>query len=578
MKKLSALLLALLMLVAAFAGCGQKGTNVEDNEPVAESYGVFHNYFAKPPTTLNAMVDTDTPCSEIGYWTRAGLYSDRPTADGTNWEWWCNFAADWPQKIDEEGKVWTVTMRDDLKWENGETLNADDYIYSIQMLVDPIQLNVASTSLTSSVYGKIVNISAYAKGECEWEEVGVKKIDDLTIEFTFEYAIPQANVMRVTNGVMLVYRPLYEAGLSEDKSVTNYGTSLDTYMSCGPFKLTEWIPDAKFTMVRNEYYPHQENIHIEGVDYKVVPDGETALQLFMKGELDYCSLAYTDWEKFEDDPRVYEYFNDSLMYAFVNLGNPSQNNILGSLNYRRALSYAADRIEIANTMGVYPASRYVRKSVIGNAITGEPFVNIPADYVEDAEALYNPDLAKEYLAKAFEEKGLESATVELLQAETATFNKAVNEMLQKQYDTVFEGKLKANIKQVPTTIKLRRWDPENPTSYELSIGSMLPSATDPRASFKAFTSDYNPPRVKWENKEFDDAYNKAMLLDLYDEDDAATIIELCQKMEKLMLDDLVIIPLYEKQDKVLYSERINLPVENYVVGFGFGTLFMSIAK
>ena len=578
MKKLSAIIIALLMLAACFAGCGDKKPADTAEAQPTEAYGVYHDYFSKPPTTLNSMVDTDTPCSTIGGWTRASFYSKRPTEDREHCEWWCNLAADWPQKMDEEGKVWRVTMRDDVKWENGETLNIDDYIYSVQMLVDPIQLNVSSTNLTANVYGKIVNISAYSKGECSWEDVGMKKIDDLTVEYTFEYGIPQINVQRIANSGMIVYRPYYEGGLSEDKSVTNYGTSLDTYMSFGPFKLVEWIPDAKFTMVRNEYYPHQEHLHIEGVDYKVVPDGETALQLFMKGELDYCDLTYTDWEKFEDDPRVYEYFNDSLMYAFVNLGNPSQNNILGSLDYRKALSHGADRVELANTMGVYPVSRYIRRSVIGNALTDEPFVEIPADYVADPATLYNPELAREYLAKAFEEKGLTNATVEFLQAETATFNKAVNEMLQKQYDTVFEGKLKANIRQVPTTIKLRRWNPDDPTSYEISIGSMLPSAEDPRASFKAFTSDYNPPRVKWENKEFDEAYAESMVLDLYDENNTQKIIELCQKMEKLMLDDLVIIPLYERQNKVLYAERIHLPVDNYVIGLGFGNEYMTISK
>ena len=67
-----------------------------------------------------------------------------------------------------------------------------------------------------------------------------------------------------------------------------------------------------------------------------------------------------------------------------------------------------------------------------------------------------------------------------------------------------------------------------------------------------------------------------MRLDLYDEDDAQKIIELCQKMEKMALDDLILIPRYEKQNKVLFSERVQLPVKDYVSGFGFGTTMMHI--
>ncbi len=575
MKKTLSLLLALLMLVAAFAACGPKSEKDPGKEALQNAHGVFRTFLNKSPTSLNTFVDTDIPAGTITSYCMAWLYNDRPTNDGEGWEWYCELAEEFPQQVDEEGKVWRIKMRSDLKWANGEPISIDDWIYSMQMLCDPIQVNVSSSGYASSIYMPIENLYEYSKGECAWEDVGIKKIDDLTMDLISKIKVPQINVMRFT-GLKMVYRPYYEGGMNEDRSCTNYGTSIDTYMSCGPFKLVEWYPDAKFTLTRNEYYPLQENISIEGMEIKIIPDAETQLQLFLNGELDYCSVNYSTWEQFEDDPRVYEFFNDSLMYMFVNLGNPSQNNILGNLDYRQALNHGFDRIEIANTLGVYPVSRYVRRSVIGNNLTGKPFVDYPADYLPDPATLFDVALAKEYLAKAFEAKGLESTTLEFLQSESATFIKAVNEMLQKQYDINFEGKIKANIRQVPTTLTLRRWNPDDPTSYEISIGSMLPSAIDPRASFRVFISSYNPPRVKWENKEFDALYDKSLELDLYDENEAEEIVRLCQQMEKMMLDDLVVIPVYEKPDKVLYSERIHLPVSHYIVGFGFGEKYMTI--
>ena len=578
MKKTLALILALIMTVAAFAACGKTETKVPEKEETAEVYGVYHNYFSGAPATLNTWQDTAVGPGTLRSLTTAWAYNDYHDEDGNGWHWVCEFAEDFPQKMDEEGKVWRFTMRKDFCWANGDPITIDDWIYSVQMLIDPIQKNVTANSVTASLNMHVVNCENYANGECSWEDVGIKKIDDYTAEITGTYGVPQVNAIRFISAIALVYKPLYEAGMSEDRSITNWGTSVDTYMSCGPFVLTEWIPDAKFTLTRNEKYVHSELIHIEGIDYKVVPDSETAIQLFMTGELDYCTLAFSDWEKFEDDPRVYEYFDDSLMYMFVNLGNPDQNNLLGSLNFREAINHGIDRNEIADTISCYPATRYVRKSVIGNLITMQPFVEIPQDYVKTPEELHDTALANEYLAKAYEEKGLESAKVEFLQSETATVGKASNEMLQKQFDQVFGGKLTASIRIVPTTIKLRRWDPENPTSYELTTGSLLPSATDPRASFRFFTSDYNPPRTKWSNAEFDELYNRAMLLDLYSEENADTIIEMCQKMEKIMLDDLVVIPLYEKPDKVLYSERVHLPVDHFVIGYGFGERYMTISE
>ena len=83
-------------------------------------------------------------------------------------------------------------------------------------------------------------------------------------------------------------------------------------------------------------------------------------------------------------------------------------------------------------------------------------------------------------------------------------------MIQKQYEKVFEGKLKVSIRQVPSTIKLRRWDPENPTSYEASIGGLLATVNDPRPHFRFYTSYYNPPRIKWDKPEYDALYDEAM--------------------------------------------------------------------
>ena len=574
MRKVFALLLALVMVAAAVSGCGEK-------KPV-EASGVFRTYFTAFPTTLNGWRPGggDVSTGKVNGLVKAGFYSDELDEDGEGWHWICELAEDFPQKMDEEGKVWRITMKKGLKWANGDDLDINDYIYSWKQALDPIQLN-SIAGIFNSAQMKLVNAYKYymqaSTGETvPFEDVGLKKIDDYTVEITAEKGVPQINVMRFSGSVAIVYEPLYEAGMSEDRSFTDYGTAMDKYMCNGPFMISDWVQDAKMTLVKNTNYVYADKIRIAGIEFSVVPNSQTAIELFMQDKLDYCAILYTDWEKFEDDPRVYEYFNDSLMYMMINIGNPSQNNLLGSLDFRKALYYGIDRNSIADAIGVYPAMRYIRRAVVGDSNTGESFVNIPQDYVKTAEESYNVPLANEYLAKAYEEKGLETASEQILLSETATHIKAVTEILQKHYNDIFGGKLTVTIRQLPPSQAqtLRRWHDDDPTSFDIALGSLLPSSTDVRDSFKYYTSAYNPPRTLWNDPEYDKLYNDVQGLDLYS--DTEEIVSKCQQMEKILLDNVVINPVYERPEKVLYSEHVHLPVEHYVIGYGFGERFMTI--
>ncbi|MBR4304268.1 MAG: hypothetical protein IKT81_02935, partial [Clostridia bacterium] len=233
---------------------------------------------------------------------------------------------------------------------------------------------------------------------------------------------------------------------------------------------------------------------------------------------------------------------------------------------------------IAETLGVHTASRLVRKAVVGNPAVGTAFVELPNTYVPDGDKIFDPVKANEYLDKAYEKAGITTNEMRILISETATHIKGAAEIAMKQYEDVFGGKVVAKMQQVPSSqaTTLRRWNPENPTAYDTALGSLLPSANDPRATFNYYRSDYTPPRFCYANPVFDDKYAEAMSYDL--EADNDKVIALCMDMEKMLLDELVNIPLYERPNKVLFNEKITLPAGGYIVGWGFGESYMTIAK
>ena len=591
MKKGLSVILALILLVGAFAGCAGTSENKDEGRG-----GIFRDYVTVSPAILNTHINTDA--TTINRALSTVLYKEYLNEDGTGYQFECMLAADVPQKMDEEGKVWHIKVRDDYYWADyGPTkgknakMNADTVIYSFKMCLDPDLLNPKASLLTNNSYMQIKNAYEYQQQystgvAVDWEEVGLKKVDEYTVELTTEKPTSQQSVMATMGSYVwgyMIYQPLFEECLSSDGSYTTYGTDVDTWASSGEFILTEWIPDSKITMIRNPDYVRADDIYLDGIEFYVVPDSNTAVELFEAGQLDRVELLYQFWESYAEDPRVYEYYSASCNYLFINNGNRNNNGLLGNLNFRKAIYYGVDRMEFATAMDANPNTRLYKRAVICDRDTGKSILSVPVDWADDPTTVFNLAASAEYLAKAYEECGINGATLETIYIETATHTRASVEIFQKQMNDNLKGITVKN-RSVPTslTYKLRRWDPSNPEAYEFNIGALAPSNETPLDTMKFFDPDYGQPVFYWDN--MPDARDR--FAKLYDdaetalsEDNWEKLTDLCLEMEEILVKEIYIrVPLYEIATKRLYSERVQLPVSEYINGYGFGELYAKIVE
>ena len=587
MKKYLAFILATLMLVAAFAGCNA-------NEKKA-TYGTFRDYIGSAVTTLNSHVSTDS-LSVVRPLTTT-LYRDYLNKDGDAYHAECMLAADFPKQMDEEGKVWQIPIRQDYYWADyGVTagknaqMTADTVIYSFKVCLDPDLLNVKASLLTNNSYMQIVNAYEYHQQyitgvSVDWEDVGLKKIDDFTIELTTVNPTNEQHVIDVMGSYVwgyMVYEPLFEECLSEDKSYTIYGTSLETWASSGEYMLSEWIPDGKITMLRNPNYVRKDDIKLGAIEYYTIPDSNTALEMFEAKQIDRCNLLYQQWEQYDEDPRVKLYYNDSVTYVWINTGNPKHNNLLGNLDFRKALHFGLDRDEFAEILGGTPNTRMYRRCVIAEEATGKSILEVPVDWADDPYTVYDAAKSKEYLNKALEDCKVVNAAFDVYYSESGTHTRSAVEVFARQINDGFEG-VNMSIRAVPSNIaySLRRWNPSSPTAYDFNLGSLLPS-DGPIDTMKFWDPDYSTKSMFWDNIPewaaiFGAKYDEAELAS--QSNDEKKVVELCLEMERLLVDEWYLrIPLYELPSKVLYAERVKLPVNERVNGYGFGEYYAEIVE
>ena len=576
MKKLIALCLVLSLCLSAVSfAAAEAGAKV------------YKTYMGSDCPILNAQnsVETslDTPTSYCG----AYLYRTYPDEDGNGFHYIGDIAADLPVQIDEV--TWQIPIRKEACWANGDPINADTMMYSYKMLLDPILVNRMADFLADYNI-TIVNAKEYnQQGDSNtvaWEDVGIKKIDDYTIQITTDKPYTQVQVCsQFTNRATApVYEPLYEAGMAEDRTSTTYGTTLDMYMSCGPYKFETWDFDNKQVYVRNEKYWQPELFHYDMIDISIVKEMNARVQLWEKGELDDLSPDANTIETYIDDPRMVEYPSLTVFHIDLNCKNP-QNPLTANVNFRRAMYYAMDRVTIAEDIFGYqqPAAWYVngqagilsdsgltyRESEYGKAVVDK--INSISDYG------YNPELARDYLAKAYEECGLAPDTVVTLIiafGDNETAWKKTAEFLMEQFPIIFEGKIQltadvyAGISATAYKQTTDVWD-FSPNDWTRGA-----SRTYPYTCFYYYLESYGSHPNNYFDPEFEAQYAVCeSVQDNYEE-----MLKETQKLEEIYIDKVVHIPVVQEVSYMMFSDRLVLPVRTYIPGFGWGTIYGDIAK
>ncbi|MGN0764729.1 MAG: ABC transporter substrate-binding protein, partial [Aristaeellaceae bacterium] len=477
--------------------------------------------------------------------------------------------------------VWQMKVKDDMKWANGEPLTAEDFAYSLQMLFDPKLVNRRATVLEeSNIY--IKNAEAYFAGDASvtWEDVGVKVVENNTLEITLEKPVSVGEVKYCFTGstTIPVYKALYDGGMNADKTETNYGTSAERFMSSGPFMLTSWTTGTEYSCVRNPYYPLQDYISLAGVSFTVVPDSGTAVQLFETGALDTTSLSQGDLEKYGDDPRIIAVKTAAAYCIGINCIS-TDNPILGNVKFRQALYYGANRDEVAKIANADPVTYFITEEYISDIDNGIAFRDTPEAqaYLPENNG-YDPEKAKALMDEALNETGLTKATIQLLYQDGGGARKAVSEYLQHAYAQLFgEDKFEMTLQAVPASqlSEQLRDHVNNPNAFEAGWIASKYNLLDPSSALMEWSADANRKKISYYSDEFTAVYKEITNLPV---DDLQGRIEKTAEAEAILLRDAPMIPLFQDMSYTIVSDRVILPFNTYNSVLEMGWIFASIVE
>lgn len=418
--KILALGLSATLMVGILAGCGKKSEPKKETKAKSE----INVALTTDPDNLDASRADDTSKNSVILEVQETLVrfdenGELQPAGAESWD------------ISEDGLVYTFHLRDN-KYADGEDVVAADYVNCMLRTLDP---EVGSHD--AGTFYVIKGAEEYNTGKIGKEEVGVKAIDDKTLEITLKEAIPyfiqMANTSKLT--------PIPEENTKGDDN-TAYGSDADKMDYSGPFMIEEWQRGSGITLKKNPNYWDAESVKLEEVNFQLVQEENTRQQMFEQGKLDVLEgINDQYYEKVKGNidsgkTTLVELAKPGNSYICFNNQDPE--GIFTNAKIRKAFSLAIDRETYVEKVlrkdtpayGIIPPATNNGDTKFRDNVE-EPL----KDNKEEAKALFEEGLA-EIGKKA------EDITVTFLQGNANNDTKVKSEFFQNQWETTLGVKVK----------------------------------------------------------------------------------------------------------------------------------------
>lgn len=532
MKKLIALLLSAALLASAATGCNSftgsgNGTSGGTASSGAAKSTTLSLYLDNEIPTLNQFAASDNVAFNVLNNISEGLYR----LDNKN-EPQPALAKD--VKISDDKLTYTFTLRDGLKWSNGEALTSKDFkaTWLKQMTTD------ATNNYAFIMTDYIVNGQEYSEGKATADQVGVTTPDDKTL--VVKLKAPTPYFLYLTTFI-----PYYAVNMGfEEKQGKNYAMGKDNLLYSGPYTISQYDAASGVTLVKNPNYWDAANVKVDTVKIKIIKEQSTALNLYKAGQLSRVQLSAADVPANQSSK---EFSTHAIFRTnFVQFNTTGEGVSNG--NIRKALSMAIDNDSLAKNIlnNGSEAANGVVPSKMSSGIDGKNFGSL-----QGTMHTFDAAKAKEYWQKGVAELG--KAPQLSLVLDDDTENKDVGTYLQSQFKKV----LGIDVKLDSKTKEARRALMKS-SDYQMGLNAWGADYDDPMTYLQIWTEQKNGFRGNFKN----DAFNNLIKAAKAETDNTKRADALVQAEKSLVVDNAVVAPLYYMGSAYLTKENVKGLVEN----------------
>ncbi|MGD6833837.1 peptide ABC transporter substrate-binding protein [Sutcliffiella halmapala] len=548
------LLLALSLVLSVFlAACGG-GNNAQNNNGKGEGQPPAGEGEATGPQVLNVLDSAEIPTMDTVKGTDAvafnvmnnvfeGLYrlsENDEVVEGIAKE----------HKASEDGLVYTFTLREDAVWSNGDPVTAKDFVYGWQRAVDP---TVGSEYGPYMMNGKIKNAEKVSAGELPLEELGVKAVDDYTLEVTLEQPVAYFESLMT----FPTFFPQHQGFVEEQGE--NYALEAENLVYNGPFVLSKWEHEVGWTMTKNDKYWDKDTVKLDEINVKVVKEVSTGVNLYTAKQIDISPGLTSEFvELYKEDPNLIQYLEPTIFWFKM---NQTKNEALANLNIRKALAMAFNKEDLAKVVlnnGSVPANFSVPVEFVQHPESGDDFRDKFGDFNK-----FDAEKAKEFWEKGLEELGTDAVTIEILGGDTETA-KNMQQYLQNQFETNLPG-LTIKLKEVPFA---QRLDLDSAMDYDMQLAGWGPDYLDAISFANLWITDGGNNKMGYSNPEYDKLLNDVMTTYA---NDPVKRFEAMQEAERILLEeDAAIAPIYQRGTTRLWQPYVqNVYKHNFGPDFSY---------